>query len=248
MSEESQNTAPVFEPPVGEDEKPKKSLRQKISELIKHPLTLLLIGSVIVPLTIYLYNSYKSSFEDKQKRIAEIRNESANVEKEFFSLYTKLAVFQQKNSKIYPQAVLSDEQRIDLRNRQIAFIDEFGKHWEAFSKTYSSEHLWIDKLYIDFPPEAVRKAKLSNGGEKPDEIPENLLKLSKNIEEYRRNFNAGVGVIGDFQSEMIKDSYIPNDRDTKEKIGGFSSITSRYNELAEKRSEVVEKIVQDLEM
>lgn len=223
---------------------PRGAWLQRRADLFRHPLTLLIVTSILIPSIIYVLQSRKSLTEVRQKKALEIVGRNAEFEGQLSSLYADLGFFNNSNQEILQSNHEAFEQaakakrtykaRGELDARRMKFDELYAKRYAEFAKSYSDQHLWVD----DLPVEGII-LELFSADDVLDKKPTPRLdKLRAHIEAYRKNVANSQEVLGLFHDALFQDGYY----NTKE-IGG--RFTTAYQKLHEERKALVDELVKD---
>lgn len=220
--------------------KSKDTWLKRIAEWSRHPLALLLVSSVVIPLIIYRLQARNALLEARQRKALAIVASDAEFEGQLYSLFMDLSFFNSNNGTLLeiPKRETEDEKKKredELAKRRADFEKEFANRYTDFSKLFSDQHLWVDDLPVEgvvlqlFTADDVRKQNTNQAS----------VKLMKDVEAYRKNVADCRLVLGRFH-DLLRDNgkYDPN------KVTG-DWITGTYNRLHIERKLIVDELVED---
>lgn len=235
--------AETFSVPTDSDKH--KSFTTRLVEIFKHPFALLIISSMLIPLTIYIFNSYKSVRDSRQKKALEIISQSAEFEGRISSIYKDLTLFQEDNRELFKALITSPNDAGNLnqiKNRRERFQIFFNPRYSEFEKT-GNDNLWVEDLYAEgvalqlFTSEDVQTLNSSEGNTDMSKIDPELKTLHENIDSYKKSFENTIQKIGDYKSNLINEP-----ADTK-KIFVTGSINDALNKQRKERKNIVQNLV-----
>lgn len=233
-----------------------KDLLLSIPDILRHPFALLLMSSALIPLLIFVFNTYKTRVDARQKKALEIVEKNANFDSQLNLLSVDFAFFYKNNVRLFAEIdslrtsdpgdkaanLQLENKKKELRNKAKDFRSQVFDHYSQLVKSFpdSEKNIWVDGLFVQgmilnlFSADDLKALKLSRNGN------QRLAQLQSDIEAYKTNYISSLALINGYQDKFFED--MP---DTKRFDLVNKELNQRYNDLNNARQEVVSNLVED---
>jgi hypothetical protein len=200
----------------------KRQQQAILSDSLRHPLVLLLVGSLLTALVIPYINARSNRAnlirEARLKKAIEIINRSSEFNSQLNSLGTALGVFHFDN-------VRAKTPLPECREAQKTLNMDMNARYLEFEK----RSWW---WYGDLLQEAVVLELAS---------PTDLQRLGTDVNEYGANVGQSVGTLSDLWHALVSPDYDPNDKKISKLI---DDTNQKLADLFESRRKLTERLVQ----
>jgi len=200
-----------------------KSFLQSMLDFFRHPLVLLIVGSVIgsflIPRISEQTHKKKVLQDARLRKAVEIIDNNTRTVSQLNAMVTKLATFHDENIRLKPSPA-------KLTERQDKLAESIASRYEEFEKT----GWW---WYRDLNDEAVILELVPATGS---------ARLSKDVDAYAQNILQTVNALGDLRHACLAGDYnYKDERVTKIK----NDVNKKLNDLFSERNNLVNHLVND---
>ena len=224
MSEEKSLQSPD-ETSAQEEQQPAAKAEPKahpVIEYLRHPLVVLLVGSLVGSIVIPYINARSTETrlfqEARLRKATEIMNHSREFSSEMNSLMTAIGSYHFDN--------------IRMRIRPA----EYKQTQKEFNKKMNDRYIEFDKKAWWWYGSLLQEAAILKLASQDD-----LRKIDEDIKKYAANVNEHTGVMGELWHAVVSPDYDPHD----EKIARFIEVANKkVAELSEDRRIIIEHIIQ----
>ena len=191
---------------------------------LRHPLTLLIIGSLlgsfIIPYISSLSSKKQLLREARLKNALEILHNDSNIDSQLNVMRTRLGMFHQDNSRQKPSPT-------ELKQRQDKLAEDINARYLEFDRTawWWHKNLYQEAIILELTP------------------PTGSGELLKRLDEYNKNVVDTVDALNKYWSASLSRDY------KLEESGKITQIREEmdknWDDLRKKRKTLVSKIVKD---
>ncbi|HBB94964.1 MAG TPA: hypothetical protein DC054_06205 [Blastocatellia bacterium] len=237
---------------------------KQLSGILRQPITLLIVSSVLIPFIVFSFNSCKARRDARQTKALDVIEKNSAFDGTLYSLYADLTTFYVNTKAI--QGETPEERQNAIKSAQEKFLGEFSTRNVEFAKTYSDQHLWVDDLLLQgeilelYSADDLQRLRsylrTQKVGAEKSLTPqmcncgEALAKLSRDVYAYRLNVSRSVGIIGKYLKLVSAPGYEPNpaEEEVKKKLDAeLTAITSSYNDQHAERKQIIDELVKDFD-
>jgi len=200
-----------------------KSTLTQVTEVLRHPFVLFIIGvvtsSLLVPYLNSKINRNQLLQEARLKKAIEIGNHNTEFNSKFNALRTMLESFHNQNVRLRLEPA-------EFRQAQLKFRDDFTKRY-----------LELDEVAWWWHPDLEREASVLGL------IPtDELQALDVDLKEYGNNVNKSFPILKPLWQELTSRDYNPNDVKSIDKIKTIVAETKALDPLFDERRILIGRI------
>lgn len=231
-----------------------------LAEILRHPFALLLVSSALIPVLIFLFNSYKTLVDTRQKKALEIVEKNDDFERQLNLLNLDFAYFYKSNIQLFSEidglktantddrAAMAEleKKKAELRTSANAFNPKIFEHFSQLVKSFpdSDQNIWVDNLYLHgvllglYSAEELKAFKTA--GASSPAVGRQLTNINRDIAAYKQNYVETMKLIGRFQNKLFDD--VPGNQ-RFDKVN--QELNEKYNALSNARQEIISNLVED---